>query len=118
VRNAAASLEAPATGSTAWQLVLAIVTSLVLCALRLDITRHVGFGDSEALFLAYGFHPQPAYVDYPGLIGWIARQLAPDPRLKEMPPNSMCRYTTRISAASEVDGALRGWLEQSYGEAG
>ena len=81
VRNASPSLEAPAAGSTAWHLLLAIVTSVVLCALRLDITRHVGFADSEALFVAYRFHPQPAYLDYPGLIGWIARQLEPEPEI-------------------------------------
>jgi hypothetical protein len=102
VRNAAPSLEAPATGSTAWQLVLAIVTSLVLCALRLDITRHVGFADSEALFIAYGFHPQPAYVDYPGLIGWLARQLAPDPRLVHL-------ATTFGATALPWAGVLAAW---------
>lgn len=102
VRNAVPSLEAPATGSSAWQLVLAIVTSVVLCALRLDITRHVGFGDSEALFVAYRFHPQPAYVDYPGLIGWIARQLAPDPRLMHL-------ATTFGAAALPWTGVLAAW---------
>lgn len=102
MRNTAPSLEAPATGSTAWTLVLAIVTSLVLCALRLDITQHVGFGDGEALFVAYGFHPQPAYVDYPGLIGWIARQLAPDPRLVHL-------ATTFGATALPWVGVLAAW---------
>ncbi len=60
-------------------LVAAIVSSLVLCALRLDLARHIGLGDAEALFVAYGFHPQPAYVDYPGLIGWLARLIEPSP---------------------------------------
>jgi hypothetical protein len=103
VHDAVPSLEAPATGSTAWQLALAIVTSVVLCALRLDITRHVGFGDSEALFVAYGFHPQPAYVDYPGLIGSIARQLAPDPRLVHL-------GTTLGATALPWAGVLVAWL--------
>jgi hypothetical protein len=102
VRNAIPSLEAPATGSTAWQLVLAIVTSVVLCALRLDITRHVGFGDNEALFVAYGFHPQPAYVDYPGLIGWVAQKLAPDPRLVHL-------ATTVGATALPWAGVLAAW---------
>jgi hypothetical protein len=58
---------------------LAIVTSLLLCLLRLDIARSVGFGDTEARFVAYAFHPQPAYVDYPGLMGWFARWFSPEP---------------------------------------
>jgi hypothetical protein len=102
VDDSVPSLEAPATGSTAWQLVLAIITSVVLCALRLDITRHVGFGDSEALFVAYGFHPQPAYFDYPGLIGAIARQLAPDPRLVHL-------VTTVAATALPWVGVLVAW---------
>ncbi|HTV17084.1 MAG TPA: hypothetical protein VMG12_00395, partial [Polyangiaceae bacterium] len=101
-RNATPSLEAPAAGSTAWQLVLAIVTSLVLCALRLDITRHVGFADSEALFVAYRFHPQPAYMDYPGLIGWLARHVEPDPRLVHV-------ATTLAATALPWVGVLAAW---------
>ena len=60
-------------------LIAALATTLALAGLRLDIARSVGFSDAEALFLAYGFHPQPAYVDYPGLIGVLARLLEPKP---------------------------------------
>jgi hypothetical protein len=102
VRNADPTLEAPAAGSTAWQLVLAIVTSVLLCTLRLDLTRSVGFGDSEALFVAYRFHPQPAYMDYPGLIGWIARQLAPDPGVVH-------HVTTVAATALPWAGVLAAW---------
>jgi hypothetical protein len=73
-------------------LVAAIVTSVVLCGLRLDIARSVGFGDSEALFVAYGLHPQPAYVDYPGLIGWLARFVAAEPR--------SVHYATTVAATA------------------
>jgi hypothetical protein len=66
-------------GFPALALLLAIATSLVLTALRLDIARSVGFGDVEARFVAYTFHPQPAYVDFPGLIGWLGRLVAPEP---------------------------------------
>jgi hypothetical protein len=59
------------------RLTAAIVTSLALCALRLDLASSVGFSDAEALFVAFRFHPQPAYVDYPGLIGWLARLVDP-----------------------------------------
>jgi hypothetical protein len=45
----------------------------VLSATRLYAAAHVGFGDSEALYAAYAQHPQPAYLDHPGLIGLIAR---------------------------------------------
>lgn len=101
-RNAARSVEAPAAGSAAWPLVLAIVTSLVLCALRLDLTRHVGFGDAEALFVAYRFHPQPGYMDYPGLIGWLARLLAPDPQVVHL-------ATTLAATALPWVGVLAAW---------
>lgn len=51
-------------------------------------------------------------------IGLAAKSLPADPRLKEMPPNSMCRYTTRVSTPAEVDSAVARWLEASYDEAG
>jgi len=58
--------------------------SFVLFATRLFASSRVGFGDSEALYAAYALHPQPAYLDHPGLIGVFARVLgggtAPDPR--------------------------------------
>ncbi|MEO7112139.1 MAG: hypothetical protein ABI183_16970, partial [Polyangiaceae bacterium] len=47
--------------------------SAVLYALRLNATRTVGFGDSEALYACYAMHPAAAYLDHPGLIGVIAR---------------------------------------------
>ena len=59
-------------------LIAAILTSLVLLGLRLDVAQTVGLGDAEALYVAYGLHPQPAYLDHPGLIGWIARSVGPD----------------------------------------
>lgn len=59
-------------------LIAAILTSLALLGLRLDLARVLGLGDAEALYFAYGLHPQPAYLDHPGLIGWIARGLGPD----------------------------------------
>lgn len=55
----------------------AVVTSLVLCGLRLSVARVVGLSDAEGLHVAYGLHPQPAYLDHPGLIGWIAQALGP-----------------------------------------
>lgn len=64
----------------AW--VLGIV-SLALLAVRMYATAHVGFGDSEALYACYAMHPQPAYLDHPGLVGTIARVIgggtAPSP---------------------------------------
>jgi hypothetical protein len=47
--------------------------SVVLLAVRLFAATRVGFGDSEALYAAYALHPQPAYLDHPGLIGLFAR---------------------------------------------
>lgn len=56
----------------------AVVLSVALFGLRLDLSRILGLGDGEALFFAYGFHPQPGYLNYPGLIGWLARCFGPD----------------------------------------
>jgi hypothetical protein len=50
-------------------------TSAALLAVRLYAAAHVGFGDSEALYASYALHPQPAYLDHPGLVGVVARLL-------------------------------------------
>jgi hypothetical protein len=54
-----------------------------LLALRLLAAGRIGFGDSEALYAAYALHPQPAYLDHPGLVGLVARLIgsgtAPSP---------------------------------------
>jgi hypothetical protein len=50
-----------------------IALTLLLLALRLRLAELVGFGDAEALYAAYALHPQPGYLDHPGLIGAIAR---------------------------------------------
>lgn len=92
----------PAADAVPWRLVLAILTTAVLCALRLDLTRHLAFGDSEALFMAYRFHPQPAYVDYPGLIGWLGSWIAPE-------PSSVHFATTVASTALPWMGVLAAW---------
>ncbi len=55
--------------------IAALLTSAVLLGLRLDLSRRLGLGDAEALFFSYGLHPQPAYLQHPGLIGWLARCL-------------------------------------------
>ncbi len=49
--------------------------SVLGLALRLYAARKVGFGDSEALYASYALHPQPAYLDHPGLIGVFARAI-------------------------------------------
>jgi hypothetical protein len=51
----------------------ALACSLVLLGLRLRLAELVGFGDAEALYAAYALHPQPAYLDHPGLIGVLSR---------------------------------------------
>lgn len=51
---------------------LALV-SFVLLAVRLHAASVVGFGDSEALYASWALHPQPSYLDHPGLVGLVAR---------------------------------------------
>lgn len=83
-------------------LIAALATTLALAGLRLEAARHVGFSDIEALFLTYGLHPQPAYVDYPGLIGGFARLLEPE-------PFSVHLATTLAAAALPWLGVLAAW---------
>ena len=54
-------------------LVALLVVSIVLLGLRLYAASTVGFGDSEALYASWAAHPQPAYLDHPGLVGIVAR---------------------------------------------
>jgi Dolichyl-phosphate-mannose-protein mannosyltransferase len=56
-------------------LIAALVISALLLASRLDLARVVGLADTEALYAAYGLHPQPAYLGQPGLIGWLSTAL-------------------------------------------
>jgi hypothetical protein len=57
--------------------------SIFLLALRLYAASRVGFGDAEALYATYALHPQPLYLDHPGLVGSVARLIgrggAPSP---------------------------------------
>src|SRR5579883_2160722 len=57
------------------ELVALAVTSAALLAVRLWASARVGFGDAEALYAAYAVHPQPAYLDHPGLVGVVARAI-------------------------------------------
>ena len=49
--------------------------SIALFALRIYASSVVGFGDSEALYACFAAHPQPAFLDHPGLIGLVARAI-------------------------------------------
>lgn len=52
-----------------------LVVSSLLLGVRLYAAWVVGFGDSEALYACWAAHPQPAYLDHPGLIGIVARAI-------------------------------------------
>jgi hypothetical protein len=54
------------------------IASVGLLAVRIyaaSPASHIGFADSEALYACYALHPQPAYLDHPGLIGIVARAI-------------------------------------------
>jgi hypothetical protein len=59
------------------------LVSVALLLLRLWAAFQIGFGDSEALYATWALHPQPAYLDHPGLVGLVARAIgggiAPEP---------------------------------------
>jgi hypothetical protein len=52
-----------------------IAISVGMLGVRFYAASHVGFGDSEALYACWAAHPQPAFLDHPGLVGLIARVL-------------------------------------------
>lgn len=52
-----------------------LAVTAALLAIRLYAAARVGFGDSEALYVTYAAHPQPAYLDHPGLVGLAAALL-------------------------------------------
>jgi hypothetical protein len=70
--DAAGSASAPGA-MTAMAALVAV--SLAFFVVRLYAAARVGFGDSEALYAAYAAHPQPAYLDHPGMIGVVARAI-------------------------------------------
>ena len=51
-------------------------------------------------------------------LGLNVKDLPPSPRLKVMPPGSMCRYSLRISNADEIDAELLGWVRSAFEVAG
>ncbi len=55
--------------------IIAAGVSFGLLLLRLSVAHGTGFGDAEALYASYALHPQPSYIEHPGLIGSIARLL-------------------------------------------
>ena len=59
-------------GDAATPLIVLLVVSLFLLGVRLYAASQVGFGDSEALYASWAAHPQPAYLDHPGLVGVVA----------------------------------------------
>jgi hypothetical protein len=75
------------------ELLALAAVSAVLLAARLVASTRVGFGDSEALYASYAIHPQPAYLDHPGLIGGIARIIggntAPSPARAHLVTSSL-----------------------------
>ena len=51
-------------------------------------------------------------------MGFNAKGLAADPRLKVLPPGGMCNCTVRLGSVAEVDAALLGWARTAYEAAG
>jgi hypothetical protein len=50
-------------------------------------------------------------------VGLNVKGVTPTERLVEMPPNSMCNYTVKVTTVAEVDATLIGWLKQAYDSA-
>jgi hypothetical protein len=74
--------------------------SCVMLPVRMLAAKLVGFGDSEALYACYALHPQPAYLDHPGLVGLFARLLGGGAA-----PTTLAAHTVTAIAAT-----LAPWL--------
>ncbi|MBV9946457.1 MAG: hypothetical protein JOZ69_06395, partial [Myxococcales bacterium] len=62
---------APLASGAAWL----VAISVAFLGVRVIAATRVGFGDAEALYASYALHPQPAYLDHPGLVGVVARTI-------------------------------------------
>lgn len=84
-------------------LVAALVASAALLLVRLYAAERVGFGDAEALYACYARHPQPVYLDHPGLIGVVARVIGGG-----VPPSPVAahRVTAVLATVAPWTGAL------------
>lgn len=51
-------------------------------------------------------------------LGMNVKELPPSPRLKVMPPASMCQYSLRLSSVDEIDAELIGWVKAAFDAAG
>ena len=88
----------------------ALATSVALLAVRLYAASRLGFGDAEALYACYARHPQPVYLDHPGLIGVIARVLGqgrvPSPYAAHLGTSLLATATPWVAAlAARAAGA-------------
>jgi hypothetical protein len=63
----------PEWGLAALYVLVAI--SVGMLGVRFYAASHVGFGDSEALYACWAAHPQPAFLDHPGLVGLASRAI-------------------------------------------
>ena len=88
----------------------ALLSSAALFGLRMHVATGTGFGDSEALYACYALHPQPAYLDHPGLIGSLARLIgrgsAPAPFVTHLITAALAAWVPWVGAfASWAAGA-------------
>src|SRR5271170_4562624 len=86
--------------------------SAAMLVVRLVASTRVGFGDSEALYASYALHPQPAYLDHPGLIGVVARLIgagsAPSPQSAHLATSALAAlFPCVMTLACRACGA--GW---------
>ncbi len=89
---------------------LAVIATGAALAARLWAVPGLGFGDAEALYAVYALHPQPAYLDHPGLVGLVARVLgggsAPTPAIAHA-------FASIVAGLVPLLGALAAWATGS-----
>jgi hypothetical protein len=93
----------PAPAEPGWgraALLALIAVSVGLLAIRLYAASTVGFGDSEALYASWAAHPQPAFLDHPGLVGVVARAIG----------EGAIPTPLRVHAVTSIAATLVPWL--------
>ncbi len=90
----------------------ALAASAALFFVRIYAAQRLGFGDAEALYACYARHPQPVYVDHPGLIGLVARIIgggsSPSPSAAHQWTACLATATPWVAAlAARATGASR-----------
>lgn len=96
--------EAPPAGAIDVATKAALGISVGLLALRMSLSDLIGYGDAEALYAVYAKYRHAAYLEHPGLIGWLGAWLAGSDGVPS--PMAAHRFTAAAAMAIPWIGGL------------